>query len=984
VSYQKRLSLLLPPLVLLALVSCQDSAGITSRRPKIEVTPNPVVFDTVPRGVRAERILTVTNAGDFALDISQIDWTANPSGDFTLVDVESMPDVIEAGEASRFVVAFTPSSLDVVTAALRIVSDDPETPEVTVEVRGDRRQGPVLVTCLESEDIPLSLRCPDPAELDFGDVNVQETSTAKIVLRSEGTDPVQVSALALSDATDGAFTIETASTSFTLPVGAQHVVTVRYAPVQQLAATGALVVSSNDPDRGTTTTTIEGNGAEAWLCLNPKTLDFGNVGVGQEREGTIEIANCGSGGETVRIEAMEILGEGGPYSVVNAPSEPVDLPAIEGIAYTAKIRYAPTLEGETTGRFRVRADRGTATAPLTGTSAGCQIEAFPTQLSISIFDGRGTVTFSNLGGEACAIDALTLDDPNGAFFLEEDRVPETLASGDTLLAHVFFGAAPMDEGVTADLKLSYRPADDATATLTDKIVPITGSTGPIEPIECSTLRVEPSSLRFGAVAPGTSRVVGFEAVDCVDTITMKEGSDPAFTVEAGSTPYRLRFSPTAEGIAMGTVVVTSTDEDVDPVEVPVTAFGGASGLCIEPTNVDFGEVQTEATQSFTLRACGSFPVTVTQLSWTRADPEISIVTSPTLPLVLDAGDTHTIDVRYAPLDNAGDTAIIEVVSDDPVRPSIDVRVTGGPSIVPPSAGRFLYFWHIDPAGIGSNIRRQPLQGDLTVEPFAGPEAGNEDCAGCHAVSPDGRFVAITAQSWVLKFYDAETKSEFLAPLSLSDGQYVSWNPNVETDPPYQFVYATGGGVEKASLFTGELGTVTPADVGYATMPSWGPDGTIAFVSADGGSGPVVSGQANLFVVPEDGGAVTALAGASSNGQANYYPAFSPNGQWIAFTQSASGESSFSAADARVRLVRADNSGEVLTLDAANGNVGASSYPTWARDGTHLSFASTRPGGLGSWDLYLLPLDPVTGAPGTPFPLTQANTNGFEHAAQWSP
>jgi len=32
--------------------------------------------------------------------------------------------------------------------------------------------------------------------------------------------------------------------------------------------------------------------------------------------------------------------------------------------------------------------------------------------------------------------------------------------------------------------------------------------------------------------------------------------------------------------------------------------------------------------------------------------------------------------------------------------------------------------------------------------------------------------------------------------------------------------------EKASLFTGSLGTLTPASAGFATMPSWGPDGTV--------------------------------------------------------------------------------------------------------------------------------------------------------------
>ena len=93
-------------------------------------------------------------------------------------------------------------------------------------------------------------------------------------------------------------------------------------------------------------------------------------------------------------------------------------------------------------------------------------------------------------------------------------------------------------------------------------------------------------------------------------------------------------------------------------------------------------------------------------------------------------------------------------------------------------------------------------------------------------------------------------------------------------------------------------------------------------------------------------------------------------------------STFAATDAQIRLVKADSSGQVLALPLLN--AGASSFPTWSRGGDFLSFSSDRPGGVGSWDLYISPIDPVTGQERAPFPLTSANTPDFEHAAQWSP
>ena len=85
----------------------------------------------------------------------------------------------------------------------------------------------------------------------------------------------------------------------------------------------------------------------------------------------------------------------------------------------------------------------------------------------------------------------------------------------------------------------------------------------------------------------------------------------------------------------------------------------------------------------------------------------------------------------------------------------------------------------------------------------------------------------------------------------------------------------------------------------------------------------------------------------------------------------------------MRLVKTDGSGEVQTLDLLNGTNGATSFPTWSVDGTHLSVSSNRTGGSGDWDIYIAPVDPVTGEDQAAIEMSGANTAGFEHAAQWS-
>ncbi len=136
-----------------------------------------------------------------------------------------------------------------------------------------------------------------------------------------------------------------------------------------------------------------------------------------------------------------------------------------------------------------------------------------------------------------------------------------------------------------------------------------------------------------------------------------------------------------------------------------------------------------------------------------------------------------------------------------------------------------------------------------------------------------------------------------------------------------------------------------------------------------------------------------LNGVNGGSDAKYYPQYSPDGTWIAFTYSAQANSTMVAEDALIRLVRTDQSGTIATLPAANGvpcSTGqpcGNSFPTWSKDGRFLSFSSNRPGsipanGRNSWDLYITPIDPATGADGPAYPVDGANSPEFEHAVQW--
>lgn len=409
-------------------------------------------------------------------------------------------------------------------------------------------------------------------------------------------------------------------------------------------------------------------------------------------------------------------------------------------------------------------------------------------------------------------------------------------------------------------------------------------------------------------------------------------------------------------------------------------------LCVSPTALHF-DANGAVTRELVLEACGDEAVTVNRIEWTTAVAELAIDAPPSLPFVLEPEDTRTLTVRFTPSGNGDREAVLAIGSDAEEDELIEVIVTVSDEMLPEDVGRFLYYWSVA-ADETSDIVRLPLQGNAAPTPFWGESTG-KGCPGCHQVSPDGRYVAIvelteddTTRAYVV---DTTSNTELTLAPQAQRGMSFTWRPDVTGSPSYRFAFGSGGRIHVASVTGGYLGELPGADAAEdgQGMPTWGSDGRIAFVAGDVDDGDWgFLGATSLYVVPESGGTATPIAGAANNGRASYYPAFSPNARWIAYTDSASGET-YSAPDARVRLVRADGSGQVLPLDVVNGTAGATSFPTWSVDGTHLSVSSDRPGGRGGWDIYTVQIDPTSGAAQAPTNLTAANTPGFEHGAQWS-
>jgi Tol biopolymer transport system component len=115
------------------------------------------------------------------------------------------------------------------------------------------------------------------------------------------------------------------------------------------------------------------------------------------------------------------------------------------------------------------------------------------------------------------------------------------------------------------------------------------------------------------------------------------------------------------------------------------------------------------------------------------------------------------------------------------------------------------------------------------------------------------------------------------------------------------------------------------DLGGAAFPTWSADGnTIVYASSVGANGDLDGrlnqGTTDLYSIPYNnraGGAATPVPGASTTGLEEYYPAFSPDDKFVAFTAVPAGQVMYANPNAELYVVPFNRPGAQAVKLAAN-------------------------------------------------------------------
>jgi hypothetical protein len=322
-----------------------------------------------------------------------------------------------------------------------------------------------------------------------------------------------------------------------------------------------------------------------------------------------------------------------------------------------------------------------------------------------------------------------------------------------------------------------------------------------------------------------------------------------------------------------------------------------------------------------------------------------------------------------------------LVADEPIGFTVrGARWTGTSLVGVPLIGSFGSFTIAPVAATGSivywtNVSGQTSEfkgfqvGEETVHPVLVPSQANVACVGCHSSTPDGKYVAFSAnphpvfgdQSHVqLRSLDGNAttppfitaagatllarapnqEQPIFTPAHWSDGDHlaVSMFP---VDGRPEIVWTD---LEATSTDQGVgWGVVTrTGDTGQAGAAAWSHDGT-RFVYS---SGPLITSGMNLddahgdlYMVPFAGGAgglATPLAGASSPDFTEHYAAFSADDRLVAFVRLGASENPYDNARAEVFVVPAEGGTPVrLAANDPTACLGESSpgiantWPKWS-------------------------------------------------------
>ncbi len=619
--------------------------------PRIATEPKSLDFGTIVVGQSSEQTLTVRNTGSMDLSVTGV-HASDPAfavlGD-TAFDLA--PDA-----SKELTVQFSPTSVGQQQASLTIESNDASQPTLAVPLSG---------TALGVAQIAV-----EPASIGFGTVTLGQSSEQILTVRNAGTADLSVTGVQSSDP---AFSVS-GDTAFDLAPDASKELTVQFSPASAGEQQAALTIESNDASQPTLTIPLSGTGlGVAQIAVEPTSIGFGTVTLGQSGEAALTVRNTGTGD----LSVTGVQSSDPAFSV----SDDTAFDLAPDASRELTVQFSPTSVGEQQATLTIEsndASQPTLAVPLSGTGLGVpQIAVEPTSIDFgTVVLGQAaerTLTVQNAGTGDLSVTAVRTGDP--AFSVIGDTAFEVAPGASQAITVRFLPTSVGQRQVNLTIESNDSGQPTVTVVLSAQAVGV------------SSIVVDPTSMDFGAVVLGqpAEQLLTVRNTGSADlTVSSMQSSDAAFSI-LGRTTFELapgasqavgvRFSPTSTGQKEAHLTIQSSDTNRPTVTVPLIGAGVTPPqLVAAPRTLDFASIVIGDNSDLPLSISnvGGSPLQVTQMSIDQ--PVFSVVGDTAFQI--GPGTAKTVVIRFAPA-VAGDVqATLSIASNDPQSPSYAVALLG--------------------------------------------------------------------------------------------------------------------------------------------------------------------------------------------------------------------------------------------------------------------------------------------------------------------
>jgi hypothetical protein len=612
---------------------------------RLSLTPESMNFGSQFPGVSTTQCATMKSLGPNTLRYTSL--TISGSTDFQLTTIP-LTDSLQVNNTTQICVTFTPNGLGVKTATLTLVTNGQDSGTQTIDLRGVGAAPTIEVTATSL----------------FRKVNtpLRDSSSACFELKSVGLGDVVVDSVVIAGTDKSAYYLISAPTS--IPLGQSRLVCIGFTPNFQGRTDAQVKVYTNAFNGRVVTIPMYGTGTLGRFVMNPGTLDFDSVMMGDKVCNVVMINNYGT--DTLRITRNHIGYTEPDFTMTPLSGRDTMILPNDSVAFT--VCFQPTKNGTRLARFLFYTD-----IPMTFETINRDTSEFVLDImGVGVPVGRLAMTDpvfpgAVVGDELCRTDTLR----NGGlspvtitsasiggldasdFTMTGLTVPTTLQPGETRILTICITASDLgtrsgavifgtsSDGKTGEAQFDLSGMGLLNCATADPMTAYTGQITYVGTKQTQTITVtncgEVDRSYTAAIATGTG-------------YTITSATTTGMIAPNGTATFDVEFNPTAMGASNGTLQITGGP---DPIDI---ALNGTGGAVLLGASGSAGTVMQGDCRTFDVTVNNTGNVDWTPGTGTITGANAASFTIESAPASIPAGGTAVVTIKFCPSSQAAETA----------------------------------------------------------------------------------------------------------------------------------------------------------------------------------------------------------------------------------------------------------------------------------------------------------------------------------------